>query len=94
MANTVLRKRAGFGSLAALLLALTAFPALAGENILPEDSFWNKETAYVPAAPVTSEAKALESDEDFAFTSTWDLTLLFALDFHGNPAKGLLLLFK
>ena len=76
------------------LLAAAVFPLVVVANILPEDSFWNKETAYVPAAPVTSEAKALESDEDFAFTSTWDLTLLFALDFHGNPAKGLLLLFK
>lgn len=76
------------------LLAVAVFPLLAVANILPEDSFWNKETAYVPAAPAMSEAKALESEGDFAFTSTWDLTLLFAVDFHGNPAKGLLLLFR
>ena len=76
------------------LLVVAVFPLLAVANILPEDSFWNKETAYVPAAPAMSEAKALESEGDFAFTSTWDLTLLFAVDFHGNPAKGLLLLFK
>ena len=76
------------------LLAVAVFPLVVVANILPEDSFWNKETAYVPATPVTSEAKALESEGDFAFTSTWDLTLLFAVDFWGNPAKGLLLLFK
>lgn len=48
----------------------------------------------MPAAPAVSEAKALESEGDFAFTSTWDLTLVFVTDFRGNPAKGLLLLFK
>ena len=73
------------------LLAVAVFPLLAVANILPEDSFWNKETAYVPAAPAMSEAKALESEGDFAFTSTWDLTLLFAVDFHGDPAKRCLI---
>ena len=80
-------------TVAGLLLAV-ALPIVAADNILPEDAFWNKETAYVPAAPAVSEAKALKSEGDFAFTSTWDLTLVFVTDFRGNPAKGLLLLFK
>ena len=54
-------------TVAGLLLAV-ALPIVAADNILPEDAFWNKETAYVPAAPAAGSlvvAMSLaSSDED------------------------------
>lgn len=74
-------------SMVAGFLALAAVPLTAVGNVLPEDAFWNKDTAYVPAAPATSAAVALESGT-FEFTSVWDLVLTFTSDFRGVKTRG------
>lgn len=75
------------------LLAATVIPLVASANILPEGAFWNKDTAYVEPAPAVS-TPATVTDEEFYFTSTWNLSLLFYRDFKGVHSLGLILFVK
>jgi len=78
-------------SMAAGLMALAAVPLTAAGNVLPEDAFWNKDTAYVPAAPATSAAVALD-EGTFEFTSVWDLVMAFTSDFRGTKVSGMVII--
>ncbi len=71
---------------ATFLLALVATLALRGENILDDDAFWNKDTAYVE--PAVETATRLLDSGPFEFATAWDLILTFAMNFNGNVPKG------
>ena len=80
-------------SIAASLLAASAFSLSATANVLPEDAFWNKDTAYVAPVPAVSEPVSLDGDE-LSFTSSWDFTLLFLDNFYGRRPTGFWLIFN
>jgi len=80
-------------SIAVGLLAASAFSLSATANVLPEGSFWNKDTAYVAPAPAVSDPVSLDGDE-LSFTSSWDFTLLFLDNFYGRRPTGFWLIFN
>lgn len=77
---------------ATCLLALAATLALRGENILDDDAFWNKDTAYVE--PAVETATRLLDAGPFEFATAWDLILTFTMNFNGKFPTGTLMIVR
>ena len=74
------------------LITLAATLAVNGENVLADDAFWNKDTAY--AAPAVETATRLLDSAEFEFADAWDLVLVFATDFSGGYPRGSILILR
>ena len=78
--------------LATCLIALAATLAMKGENVLDDDAFWNKNTAY--AEPAVETAIRVLDSSSFEFANAWDLVLVFTENFNGKTPEGLVVIVR
>ena len=74
------------------LIMLAATLVMKGENVLDDDAFWNKDTAY--AEPAVETATRVLDSISFDFANAWDLVLVFASNFNGKHPKGVVVIVR
>lgn len=78
--------------LAIMLSAAAIVPLAVTADVLPEDSFWNRETVY--AEPTPASASATLDSGKLETSTAWDCVIVFPKWFISSLARPLVLIFR